>query len=97
MDMSDIVIDDIIEIHAGEQIASDSVVVSGECEVNESMLTGEQDDIHKTAGAELLSGSVVQSGTCRARVVKVGKDNFAATILSEAKKYKSPNRSSCAR
>lgn len=88
VDMSDIVIDDIIEIHAGEQIASDSVVVSGECEVNESMLTGEQDDIHKTAGAELLSGSVVQSGTCRARVVKVGKDNFAATILSEAKKYK---------
>lgn len=88
VDMADIVIDDIIEIHAGEQIASDSVVVSGECEVNESMLTGEQDDIHKVAGAELLSGSVVQAGTCRARVVKVGKDNFAATILSEAKKYK---------
>ena len=88
VDMSDIVIDDIIEIHAGEQIASDSVVVSGECEVNESMLTGEQDDIHKTQGAELLSGSVVQAGSCRARVVKVGKDNFAATILSEAKKYK---------
>ena len=88
VDMSDIVIDDIIEIHAGEQIASDSVVVSGECEVNESMLTGEQDDIHKTAGAELLSGSIVQAGTCRARVVKVGKDNFASTILTEAKKYK---------
>lgn len=97
VDMSDIVIDDIIEIHAGEQIASDSVVVSGECEVNESMLTGEQDDIHKTAGAELLSGGVVQSGTCRARVVKVGKDNFAATILSEARSIKSPNRGSCAR
>ena len=88
VDMSDIVIDDIIEIHAGEQIASDSVVVSGECEVNESMLTGEQDDIHKTPGEELLSGSIVQAGTCRARVTKVGKDNFAATILSEAKKYK---------
>lgn len=88
VDISSIVLDDIIEIHAGEQIASDSVVVSGECEVNESLLTGEQDDIHKVAGSELLSGSVVQAGKCRARVVKVGKDNFAATILSEAKKYK---------
>ncbi|MDE6551212.1 MAG: HAD-IC family P-type ATPase [Clostridia bacterium] len=88
VDISEVVLDDIMEIHAGEQIASDAVVVSGECEVNESLLTGEQDDIHKVAGAELLSGSIVQAGTCRARVVKVGKDNFAATILSEAKKYK---------
>ena len=88
VDISEVVLDDIMEIHAGEQIASDAVVVSGECEVNESLLTGEQDDIHKVAGAELLSGSIVQAGSCRARVVKVGKDNFASTILTEAKKYK---------
>ncbi len=62
--------------------------MGGECEANESLLTGEQDDIHKGIGDQLMSGSFVQAGTCRARVIAVGEDTYAAKLMSEAKKFK---------
>lgn len=85
---TDIVIDDIIILKQGSQIPTDCIVVEGECEVNESLLTGEQDDIHKQNGDTLMSGSFVQSGTCRARVIAVGEDTYASKLMSEAKKFK---------
>lgn len=88
--MDDIVIDDIIIVKQGEQIPADSVVVDGQCEVNESLLTGEQDDVHKEPGSQLLSGSFVQAGSVRARVQAVGKDNFTSKLLVEAKQFKKP-------
>lgn len=86
--MAEIVMDDILILKQGAQIPADSIVVSGECEANESLLTGEQDDVHKRAGDSLLSGSFVQAGECRARVVAVGKDNYASKLLAEAKQFK---------
>ncbi|MDE5549426.1 MAG: HAD-IC family P-type ATPase, partial [Clostridia bacterium] len=83
-----IVIDDIIILKQGSQIPTDCIVVGGECEANESLLTGEQDDIHKGFGDNLMSGSFVQSGRCRARVIAVGEDTYAAKLMSEAKKFK---------
>lgn len=83
-----IVIDDVIILKQGSQIPTDCIVVGGECEANESLLTGEQDDIHKGLGDRLMSGSFVQSGTCRARVVAVGEDTYASKLMSEAKKFK---------
>lgn len=88
--VSDIVIDDIIILKQGMQIPSDSIVVDGQCEVNESLLTGEQDDVHKQNGDFLYSGSFVQAGECRARVTAVGKDNFTSKLMAEAKKFKKP-------
>lgn len=88
INLSNVVIDDIVEVGQGAQIPADSVVVEGECEVNESLLTGEQDDVHKRKGDNLLSGSFVQAGSCRARVCAVGDECFAAQIMKEAKKYK---------
>ncbi|MDE6758385.1 MAG: HAD-IC family P-type ATPase [Clostridia bacterium] len=84
----EIVIDDIIILKQGSQIPTDCIVVGGECEANESLLTGEQDDIHKGLGDKLMSGSFVQSGKCRARVIAVGEDTYASKLMSEAKKFK---------
>ena len=88
INIDEIVLDDIIILDSGRQICADSVVVDGEVEVNESLLTGESDTILKQKGDKLLSGSYVVSGKCYSRVEKVGKDNFAAQITSETKKYK---------
>ena len=83
-----IVIDDVIILKQGSQIPTDCIVVGGECEANESLLTGEQDDIHKGLGDRLMSGSFVQAGTCKARVIAVGEDTYASKLMSEAKKFK---------
>lgn len=66
---------DVIELEAGKQVCSDSVVLSGEAEVNESLLTGESDPISKSAGDRLLSGSFIISGRCRCCVEHVGAEN----------------------
>lgn len=88
INIDEIVLDDVIILEAGKQICADSEVLDGEVEVNESLLTGESDTILKQKGDKLLSGSYVVSGKCYSKVEKVGKDNFAAQITSETKKYK---------
>lgn len=87
---AEVVLDDIIIFETGKQICSDSVVVSGEVEVNESLLTGESEPVLKKAGAHLFSGSYVVSGTCVAKVDKVGADNYVEKLSSYARKYKKP-------
>lgn len=87
----DIVLDDIIQFSQGNQIPVDSVIVSGECEVNESLLTGESDAIIKRSGDMVLSGSYVVSGKCTARVEHVAADNYASKISAEAKYTKQVN------
>lgn len=86
--LEEVVLDDILELTSGGQIAADCVIRSGECEVNESLVTGEADPIHKTAGDTLLSGSYLVSGRCRAQVEHVGADNYIATISAGAKQLK---------
>ena len=88
--VSEVVLDDIIYIETGKQICSDSIVVKGECEVNESMLTGESVPVHKKEGDQIFSGSFVTSGNCYARVDKIGDNNYVETLTSYAKKYKKP-------
>ena len=70
----ELVLDDIVIFTAGNQIPADAVVEDGEILVNESLITGESDQISKKKGDSLLSGSFVVSGECRARVEKVGAD-----------------------
>lgn len=91
-DNENLFLDDIVEIEAGEQIPADAVVVNGEVYVNESLLTGEADEIKKRMGDELLSGSFVVSGKCRARLTAVGDNSFAAKLTAEAKKAKKRQR-----
>ena len=80
-----VVLDDIALFSAGNRIYADAVVVSGECRVNEALVTGEADEVVKQPGSTLLSGSFVVSGTCRARLDKVGADAYAAQLTAEAK------------
>ena len=81
IDVEQIVVDDVIILSMGKQIVADSVVLEGEIEVNESLLTGESDAILKKKGDKLLSGSYVISGKCYSQVEKVGNDNFASHII----------------
>ena len=84
----ELVLGDIVKIGAGEQIPSDLRVLSGRAEVNEALLTGESDLIVKTAGDELLSGSYLTSGSVFAETIRVGADNYAVRLTSEAKTHK---------
>ena len=86
--IEELVLDDVIRLRRGNQIPADSVVMSGSCLVNESLLTGESDLIQKQPGDTLLSGSFLVSGDCLCRVFHVGRDNYAATIHSSAKRAK---------
>ncbi len=86
--VDEIVLDDVLELARGNQIACDCILLEGECDVNESLITGESDAIHKMAGDMLLSGSFVVNGSCRARVEHIGEDNYVAHISSGAKRYK---------
>ena len=86
----EVVLDDILCLSSGNQIASDSIVVEGSIEVNESLLTGESDAIIKKAGDILYSGSFVVSGRCKARVERVGKENYIEKLTNQAKKYRKP-------
>ena len=77
--------DDIVEFVAGDQICADAVVRSGEIQVNEALVTGEEDAIRKRPGDELKSGSFVVAGKARAQLTKVGADSFASRLAIEAK------------
>ncbi len=87
----EIVLDDILDLHAGNQICADAIVLTGECEVNESLLTGESDPVVKKPGDMLLSGSFLVSGSSRARVEHIGEENYASRISAGAKYNKRPN------
>ena len=86
----ELVIDDIVILSAGKEIASDMILVEGEIEVNESQLTGESISIHKNIGDMLYSGSVVISGNCYAKVERVGADNEIEKLSQQAKSYRKP-------
>lgn len=88
--VKEVVLDDILYLELGKQISADSVVVKGEVEVNEAMLTGESEPIKKVKGDILYSGSFVSSGSCYAKVEKVGAANYVESLASQAKKYKKP-------
>lgn len=83
-----VVLDDIVIFSAGNQICADSIVVGGEVQVNESLVTGESDEITKSVGDELLSGSYVVGGECRARLDKVGTESFVSQLTLNAKRSK---------
>ncbi|WP_243111257.1 cation-translocating P-type ATPase [Acutalibacter sp. 1XD8-33] len=89
--VEDVVLDDILVFSSGNQICADATVVGGECEVNESLLTGEADPILKQPGDPLLSGSFLVSGTCTAQVEHVGAESYANQIAGNASYVKKRN------
>lgn len=89
----ELVLDDVVSFSAGNQICADAIVLEGEVQVNESLLTGESDEITKTCGDSLMSGSFIVSGNCRARLDKVGEDSYISKLTLEAKATKEGEQS----
>lgn len=81
----ELVLDDIVIFKAGNQVCADAEVVDGNVQVNESLLTGESDEITKTPGDHLMSGSFIVAGECRARLDAVGVDSYISKLTLEAK------------
>ena len=90
VNVCDIVVDDIVVLTPGREITTDSILIEGEVEVNESQLTGESVPIRKQIGDVLYSGSFVVSGNCYCRVEKVGAENAIEKLSEQAKEYKKP-------
>ena len=86
-----LVLDDLIYLKTGEQVPADCRILEGSLEVNESLLTGEADNLGKREGDELFSGSFVTAGEACCQIIHVGKDNYASQITSEAKEFKRHN------
>ena len=89
----ELVLDDIVIFKAGDQICADAIVCAGEVQVNESLLTGESDEITKTKGKQLMSGSFIVSGQCYARLNKVGEDSYISKLTIQAKKMQDGEQS----
>lgn len=89
----DLVVDDIVIFEAGNQVCADAEVCAGEVQVNESLLTGESDEITKRKGDQLMSGSFIVSGQCHARLEKVGADSYISRLTLEAKAMQNTEQS----
>ena len=90
---ADMVRDDVVILKSGDQVYADAEVIEGACQVNESLITGEADEIKKAPGDALLSGSFLVSGSCRARLTAVGADSYASRLTLEAKRQGKPKQS----
>ncbi len=93
IDAERLVLNDVVVFRAGNQIPADAVVVHGEAKVNESLLTGEADEILKSEGDELMSGSFIVSGECYAQLTKVGAESYISQLTLQAKKIKTKEQS----
>ncbi len=85
---TEVVLDDVLVLNPGMQIACDSIVLDGNLEVNESLLTGESMPVKKQKGDSLYGGSFVSSGTGKAKVNKIGDDNYISQLSQKAKTFK---------
>ena len=93
IEAEDLVIDDIVIFKAGNQVCADAVVSAGEVQVNESLLTGEADEITKRRGDKLMSGSFIVSGQCHARLDRVGEDSYISKLTLQAKQMQTGEQS----
>jgi cation-transporting ATPase E len=86
--VSDVVLDDVTVLQAGDQVVADAVIISGDgLEIDESMLTGESDPVGKGRGSTVWSGSTITAGQGQARVTGVGAGSYASRLTAEAKRF----------
>lgn len=79
---------DYVKLSSGNQVPADGILVQGKLFVNESLLTGEQDEREKTVNSNLLSGSFVVSGSAIVKLTNVGEESYSSKIMKESKKIK---------
>ncbi len=84
----DLVLDDIIVLTLGDQIAVDAELLDAAgLEVDESLLTGEADPVEKGPGDSVLSGSFVVAGSATVRATAVGENSYAFKLSNEARRF----------
>lgn len=93
IDAEQLVADDIVVFKAGSQVCADAEICAGTVQVNESLLTGESDEVTKHKGDFLMSGSFIVSGQCHARLDRVGEDSYISKLTLEAKQMQSVEQS----
>jgi len=76
---------DVVHLKQGDQVVVDGHVVARNCEVDESLLTGESDSIPKKPGDELRSGSFCTAGDCYYLAEKVGVEAYAMKLAADAR------------
>ncbi|MCD8849530.1 heavy metal translocating P-type ATPase [Staphylococcus arlettae] len=79
--ISDLVIDDIVEVKAGESIPSDGVIIQGQTSVDESLVTGESKKIQKSENDAVIGGAINGSGTIQVKVTAVGEDGYLSQVM----------------
>ena len=85
--IAELVMDDIVVLGRGDQVAVDALVLEGTLELDESLLSGEADPMAKPEGATVMSGSFVASGNGTVRVTQVGAASYAQRLASEARRF----------
>lgn len=93
VDATEIVLDDVVVVSAGDQATADLIVLTGEVDVDESMLTGEADHVKKRVGDTILSGSSIIVGSAKCRADKIGDDTYAAELTRKVKSTSDTNPS----
>ena len=86
--MDELVLGDLVKVSSGKQIPADGIVIDGDLLVNESLLTGEADEIEKSINDELKSGSFIISGEAYIKLIRVGVDSYSAKLMLKAKEIK---------
>ena len=88
--IQEVVLDEVFVLQNGNQIPADSIVLDGDIEVNESLITGESVAVKKHLGDKLFAGSFVTAGKCVAKAIRVGDDCYIQKLQAKAKKYSKP-------
>ena len=88
VDSEEIVLGEYLHLNLGDQVPVDAEIIEGSIEVDESLLTGESDNIFKTTGDALMSGSNVVSGSCLVKVTAVGGDSYINKLAKSTKEFK---------
>ena len=84
----DLVLNDVVLLTTGNQIPCDSVLISGEADVNESLLTGESVAVKKSVGDKVYAGTYISSGSCYIRIDRIGDDCYIQRLSAKAKRFK---------
>lgn len=88
VDSEEIVLGEYLHLNLGDQVPVDAEIIEGSIEADESLLTGESDNIYKTTGDALMSGSNVVSGSCLVKVTAVGGDSYINKLAKSTKEFK---------
>ena len=81
VNISDIEMDDIVEVKAGESIPTDGILVRGETAIDESLVTGESKKVQKKPHDTVIGGSINGDGTIQVKVTAVGEAGYLSQVM----------------